>query len=338
MLRHLASGVLEALRYLHENNVVHKDLRDTSVYIDHTGVIRLSDYSLDKRLSDMYHSNSLAKTEHDFPTIQGRSGKKADIYRYGILLLSLLKGSIISGDEIDLTVISQVDFPRAARMFFSSNDRHARPKLYNFFQLHLRDFISKCLIDDERTRWSAEQLQQHGFIRIPLERGLSPSIPDYDEKEKNLEPEEPDTDIQLYLPSMGRQSRIQNEFEVLKWLGKGAFGDVLKVRNKLDGGIYAIKRIELNPKKKQLNKNITREVKLLSRMNHENVVRYYNSWIESATLDDSVRHSQFTPITTTSSDRTTTTQDKADIVNVNILFTITSFVTERAEKKILLYI
>ncbi|KAL0111656.1 hypothetical protein PUN28_013086 [Cardiocondyla obscurior] len=287
MLRHLATGVLEALRYLHENNVVHKDLRDTSIYIDHAGVVRLSDYSLDKRLSDMYHSNSLARTDHDFPTIQGRGGKKADIYRYGILLLSLWKGTIISGEEIDLTTIPQ---------------------------LHLRDFISKCLIDDERMRWSAEQLQQHGFIKIPLERGLSPSIPDHDEKENNLEPEEPDIDIQLHLPSLGRQSRIQNEFEVLKWLGKGAFGDVLKVRNKLDGGIYAIKRIKLNPKKKQLNKKITREVKLLSRMNHENVVRYYNSWIESATLDDSARHSQFTPITT-SSDKTTTTQDKADIVN-----------------------
>lgn len=109
-LRYLASGVLEALRYLHENNVVHKDLRDTSVYIDRMGVVRLSDYSLDKRLSDMYHSNSLAKTEHDFPTIQGRGGKKADIYRFGILLLSLLKGTIISGEEIDLTEISQVDF------------------------------------------------------------------------------------------------------------------------------------------------------------------------------------------------------------------------------------
>ncbi|KAL6267393.1 hypothetical protein P5V15_000468 [Pogonomyrmex californicus] len=287
MLRHLATGVLKALHYLHENNVVHKDLRDTSVYIDHTGVVRLSDYSLDKRLSDMYHTNSLVKTEHDFPTIQGRGGKKADIYRYGILLLSLLKGTIISGEEIDLTVIPQ---------------------------LHLRDFISKCLIDDERMRWSAEQLQQHGFIRIPLERGLSPTTPVHDEKEKNLEPEEPDTDIHIHLPSMGGQSRIQNEFEVLKWLGKGAFGDVLKVRNKLDGGIYAIKRIKLNPKNKQLNKKITREVKLLSRMNHENVVRYYNSWIESATLDDSVRRSQFTPITTFS-DTTTTTQNKADIVN-----------------------
>lgn len=54
------------------------------------------------------------------------------------------------------------------------------------------------------------------------------------------------------------------------------------MRNKLDDGLYAIKRIELNPSEKQLNKKITREVKLLSRLNHENVVRYYNSWIESS--------------------------------------------------------
>jgi len=69
---------------------------------------------------------------------------------------------------------------------------------------------------------------------------------------------------------------------VLKWLGKGAFGDVLKVRNKLDARVYALKRIKLNPRNKTLNRRITRECKLLSRLNHENVVRYYNSWIESA--------------------------------------------------------
>lgn len=34
----------------------------------------------------------------------------------------------------------------------------------------------------------------------------------------------------MFLPANPKgQSRIQNEFEVLKWLGKGAFGDVLKV-------------------------------------------------------------------------------------------------------------
>lgn len=178
-------------------------------------------------------------------------------------------------------------------------------------------------------RWSAEQLQQHSFIKTPLERGLPPSIPDHDKKKNNLEPEKPDSDVQLHLPSMDGQLRIQNEFEVLKWLGKGAFGDVLKVRNKLDGGIYAIKRIELNPKNKQLNKKITREVKLLSRMNHENVVRYYNSWIESATLNDSSTNTQFTPVTTSSEYKTNTIHDKLDIINVSVLFMFTMSFMEK---------
>ena len=45
------------------------------------------------------------------------------------------------------------------------------------------------------------------------------------------------------------------------------------MKNKLDGQMYAIKRIPLNPKSQHFNKKITREVKLLSRLNHENVVR-----------------------------------------------------------------
>ena len=47
----------------------------------------------------------------------------------------------------------------------------------------------------------------------------------------------------------------------------------IQVKNKLDGRSYAIKRIPLNPKSKTFTKKITREVKLLSRLNHENVVR-----------------------------------------------------------------
>lgn len=45
-----------------------------------------------------------------------------------------------------------------------------------------------------------------------------------------------------------------------------------QVRNHLDGRLYAIKRIRIRSSSKMMNR-ITREVELLSQMNHENVVR-----------------------------------------------------------------
>lgn len=53
MLRHFASGLLEAVDFLHRNNVVHKDVRETSVFVDRAGIVRLADYSLDKRLMEL---------------------------------------------------------------------------------------------------------------------------------------------------------------------------------------------------------------------------------------------------------------------------------------------
>ncbi|XP_021938823.1 eIF-2-alpha kinase GCN2 isoform X2 [Zootermopsis nevadensis] len=261
-LRHYSTGILSALACLHSNNVVHKDLRDTSVFISKSGVVKVGDYSLDKRLSDIFQATLNGKAENIYPPSLGRGGKKADIYRFGILMLSLIRGCVIH-DTV--------------------------PEMPSNLQPDLRDFLSKCLLKDERQRWSAEQLLEHQFVKSPIEHGLSPQRSTEEKQYKyteETEDEEPDSDIHFFLPANPKgQSRIQNEFESLKWLGKGAFGDVLKVRNKLDGGVYAIKRIELNPKNKQLNKKITWEVKLLSRLNHENVVRYYNSWIESATIE-----------------------------------------------------
>lgn len=54
---------------------------------------------------------------------------------------------------------------------------------------------------------------------------------------------------------------------------------LLQVQNKLDGCYYAVKRIQVNPASKQFRR-IKGEVTLLSRLNHENIVRYYNAWIE----------------------------------------------------------
>lgn len=75
-------------------------------------------------------------------------------------------------------------------------------------------------------------------------------------------------------------SRLQKEFEKINFIGEGSYGQVLKVIHKLDHRCYAIKCIDL-PDETEIGKKMTQEAKLLSRLNHENVVRYFASWIET---------------------------------------------------------
>eukprot|EP01133_Synstelium_polycarpum_P015077 gene15077-17849_t len=76
-------------------------------------------------------------------------------------------------------------------------------------------------------------------------------------------------------------SRYRGDFEEIQLLGRGGFGQVVKVRNRLDGRFYAIKKIKLDSDQ-TLNKRILREVITLSRLHHQHVVRYYQAWIEGA--------------------------------------------------------
>ncbi|TMS33122.1 hypothetical protein L596_000898 [Steinernema carpocapsae] len=76
-------------------------------------------------------------------------------------------------------------------------------------------------------------------------------------------------------------SRLMKDWAMRKRLGGGGFGDVILAKNKLDGNDYAIKRIKLSPGQSELTGRITQEAKVFSRLNHPNIVRYYNAWIEN---------------------------------------------------------
>ena len=121
-----------------------------------------------------------------------------------------------------------------------------------------------------------------------LDEKVEPFTDEFLKKGNSTENENDDEELEKPLPFywVGTgQSRLQSEFSFLSKLGKGGYGDVYKVKNNLDEKTYAIKRIQLDPKNKPLTKKLKREVELLSRLNHENVVRYYYSWIEVTTSD-----------------------------------------------------
>ena len=83
----------------------------------------------------------------------------------------------------------------------------------------------------------------------------------------------------------GRYSR---EFTELEVVGKGAYGKVFRVKHKLDGSFYAVKRIAVPPTRlakfqqhgPQALENMLAEVRSLAKFDHANIVRYYNAWFE----------------------------------------------------------
>lgn len=94
----------------------------------------------------------------------------------------------------------------------------------------------------------------------------------------------------LFLPpKLSTGSRYISDFDGLfsynleiDFLGAGGFGQVVKVRNKIDNRFYAIKKVALHPKNKDRIK-LLREVLTLSRLHHEHVVRYFTAWVEVVT-------------------------------------------------------
>eukprot|EP00529_Nitzschia_sp_RCC80_P012399 CAMPEP_0113467500 /NCGR_PEP_ID=MMETSP0014_2-20120614/14845_1 /TAXON_ID=2857 /ORGANISM="Nitzschia sp." /LENGTH=568 /DNA_ID=CAMNT_0000359807 /DNA_START=1 /DNA_END=1704 /DNA_ORIENTATION=+ /assembly_acc=CAM_ASM_000159 len=94
----------------------------------------------------------------------------------------------------------------------------------------------------------------------------------------------------------GGASRYQTDFIELGTLGRGGGGEVVKVRNRLDRRVYAIKKILLESERgsnakqaKAMNKKLRREVTTISRMTHRNIVRYFQAWMEGGDVEsDSV--------------------------------------------------
>ena len=87
------------------------------------------------------------------------------------------------------------------------------------------------------------------------------------------------------------RARHRTDFEILAVLGSGAFGTTHRVRNRVDSREYALKSVKLSSTVDSEKRNkVLREVELLSRLNSDNVVRYYSAWVEkgdaSARLTD----------------------------------------------------
>jgi len=82
------------------------------------------------------------------------------------------------------------------------------------------------------------------------------------------------------LPTLFR-SRYKQDFDEVRLLGRGGFGSVYLTVNKLDQVQYAVKKIHILLSKASLVYKILREVTVLAKLSHPNIVSYKTAWTEA---------------------------------------------------------
>ncbi|KAM5271108.1 mitogen-activated protein kinase kinase kinase 19 isoform 2-T2 [Hipposideros larvatus] len=156
--------ILQGVAYLHENCVVHRDIKGNNIMLMPTGIIKLIDFGCAKRLAwaglSGTHSDML-KSMHGTPywmapevINESGYGRKSDIWSIGCTVFEMATGK---------PPLASMD--RMAAMFYIGAHRGLMPPLPEHFSENAADFVHVCLTRDQHERPSAVQLLKHPFLK-----------------------------------------------------------------------------------------------------------------------------------------------------------------------------
>ncbi|XP_047440038.1 serine/threonine-protein kinase Nek4 isoform X2 [Mugil cephalus] len=77
---------------------------------------------------------------------------------------------------------------------------------------------------------------------------------------------------------MKRYEKMINNYNFIRVVGKGSYGEVNLVKHKTDRKQYVIKKLNLTTSSKRERRAAEQEAQLLSRLRHPNIVTYRESW------------------------------------------------------------
>jgi len=340
-------GLLAGLDALHSKGLVHRGIDIDSIQIcpDAQGprVAKLWHCAYHRRLHDLHFSHPLiedaGKAEDSTPrsweapeAVEAplQYTKKRDIWDLGRCVVQMLCGTdalqVYSTPEKLIRENADALHPIAHEVLSLMLDRspRRRPTAESILK-RLNELVLQDKESQSRTLGATSPV--HRFSKLQVAQPM--------QRSRTISDAVPQTPVALTRPGnfwqvgQGLQqesasySRYRADFEEVKFMGKGAFGSVVKARNRLDGNFYAIKRIKLSSSPENDERTL-REITALSRLSHAHIVRYVTCWIESEVPQAPATDASISDLTSSQ-----TTQSKAlnDDLDLNFGFNDDDFLS-----------
>eukprot|EP00013_Stygamoeba_regulata_P006993 CAMPEP_0177640296 /NCGR_PEP_ID=MMETSP0447-20121125/6469_1 /TAXON_ID=0 /ORGANISM="Stygamoeba regulata, Strain BSH-02190019" /LENGTH=1240 /DNA_ID=CAMNT_0019142361 /DNA_START=237 /DNA_END=3957 /DNA_ORIENTATION=+ len=164
-IRYVAHEVLQAVKYLHSQSIIHRDIKCANVLITRQGLVKLVDFGISYISGNRRFAqpSTFTGTPHWMApeVIETKTGHnpysaKADIWSFGITLLELSQG---------FPPLNHMH-PMKALLHIPKNDPPALAEPDKWSE-EFSSFVSACLQKNPERRLPADQLLQHPFVESP---------------------------------------------------------------------------------------------------------------------------------------------------------------------------
>ena len=261
ILKQLLSG----LKYLHANQIMHRDIKPDNILLDENNNIKIIDFGV-----SALHKDTLEEGDSQNPLLS----KSTTVGRVDFVAPEIFKGGMDFDYKVDifslgltmLCLVSKshpISFSEKVRKIITNNIDE------NIYNIYLLNLIKRMILENPLLRPNAGDALED---LIKIEKYIKePTILNENELNSKMPPENT-----INLDGIGKRPEdfipVQSGNTSYSILGKGAFGYAEKMKSKLNNKFYAIKRLLV---KKDIPKDFIRETTFMLQLNHMNIVRLY---------------------------------------------------------------
>jgi mitogen-activated protein kinase kinase kinase len=168
LVRSFVRQILNGLSYLHNRDIIHRDIKGANILVDNKGTIKISDFGISKKL-EATNILSGANNNKNRPSLQGSVfwmapevvkqtsyTRKADIWSLGCLVVEMMTGTHPFPDCTQLQAIFKIGGAKASPTIPENASEEAKQFLAQTFEM------------DYNKRPSADDLMLSPFLTPPV--------------------------------------------------------------------------------------------------------------------------------------------------------------------------